>query len=263
MRRFHLQLSAGSEKELYSRCVASVGGVQERRPAGPVPLATVRAGGKQAGQRGEVACCGRLVQSHRPLHASGRLRAAFDRGRSAARPRARRHEFRIPTRTHRGGLANRGMTELVAFTELRARDTARRRPRRVFASLTVHSRASGAPQLLPAWECVGGRTSARQYAFDGRRVVLVDPQAFREASSSRASPLAGFSPQALARSLARLKQRCAAALLPDEESVTEEYWAYSRWRFVQRVAAQTLTVLATQQMLRAVGMGACLGARLR
>jgi hypothetical protein len=67
----------------------------------------------------------------------------------------------------------------------------------------------------------------------------------------------------LARALARLRQRCVTAFAPDEGSVTEEYWPYARWRFVQRTASQALTVLATQQMLRAVGLGACAPAARR
>jgi len=152
------------------------------------------------------------------------------------------------------------MTEVLAYATTRSRQIRSRRPTRCLAAVSLVARAlpAGAAELLPAWECVGGRTRARQYAFDGRRVVLVDPQAFGEAASGRKpAALAGVSPDALARALARLRQRCVAAFVPDDGSVTAEYWPYARWRFVQRTAAQALTVLATQQMLRAVGLGAC------
>ena len=38
--------------------------------------------------------------------------------------------------------------------------------------------------------------------------------------------------------------------------MTEDYWDYARWRFAQRVASSMITVLATQQMLYAVGLNA-------
>lgn len=38
--------------------------------------------------------------------------------------------------------------------------------------------------------------------------------------------------------------------------MSDEYYDYCRWRFVQRIASSALSVLATQQMLFAVGLGA-------
>ena len=161
------------------------------------------------------------------------------------------------------------MTEVLAYSAQRRSSPSRQGRRGLPASLASLSCVAAAPaaeappQLLPAWECVGGRTSARQYAFDGQRLVLVDPQAFAESVAGGACQpsLAGLSLDALARSISRLRQRCMAAFLPDEGSVTCEYWAYARWRFAQRTASQALTVLATQQMLRAVGLGVCPAAR--
>lgn len=46
------------------------------------------------------------------------------------------------------------------------------------------------------------------------------------------------------------------AFFPDPDGVTPEYVDYCRWRFTQRVASSALSVLATQQMLFAVGLGA-------
>ena len=121
------------------------------------------------------------------------------------------------------------------------------------ASLTLHG-SSGAPQLLPAWESLAGGSRGRQYAWDGRRLRLVDPQSFTLGGHDSGLPM---SPDALGRALRRAQRRVWGAFMPDTESVTPDYWDYARWRFVQRVAAQALAVLATQQMLRAVGLGAC------
>ena len=80
--------------------------------------------------------------------------------------------------------------------------------------LSVRSFDKPVAELLPAWECVGDGAAARQYAFDGRGVVLVDPQAFREAqaaASARASALSRLSPEALGRAFVRLRRRCTAA----------------------------------------------------
>ena len=123
------------------------------------------------------------------------------------------------------------------------------------ASLTLHS-SPGAPQLLPAWESLAGGTRGRQYAWDGRRLRLVDPQSFSLGSHGGHDSGLVMSPDALGRALRRAQRRVWGAFMPDTESVTPDYWDYARWRFVQRVAAQALTVLATQQMLRAVGLGA-------
>jgi hypothetical protein len=123
------------------------------------------------------------------------------------------------------------------------------------ASLTLHS-SPGAPQLLPAWESLAGGTRGRQYAWDGRRLRLVDPQSFSLGAHGCHDSGVVMTPHALGRALRRAQRRVWGAFMPDTESVTPDYWDYARWRFVQRVAAQALAVLATQQMLRAVGLGA-------
>lgn len=160
------------------------------------------------------------------------------------------------------------MTECYAYARLR-RESPTCAPARTaapspWASLTLaHGAcAPGAPpRLLPAWESCSGGARGRQLAWDGRRVRLVDPQSFSiGAAGSPGKRQSALSPAALGRALGRARARTIAAFLPDQISVTADYWAYARWRFVQRVAAQALTVLATQQLLRAVGLGACLSA---
>mmetsp|Transcript_14306 Transcript_14306/g.24221 ORF Transcript_14306/g.24221 Transcript_14306/m.24221 type:complete len:605 (-) Transcript_14306:83-1897(-) len=47
-----------------------------------------------------------------------------------------------------------------------------------------------------------------------------------------------------------------SSFFPDPEGVTPEYFEYSKWRFVQRIASSSLSVMATQQMLMAIGLGA-------
>lgn len=61
-----------------------------------------------------------------------------------------------------------------------------------------------------------------------------------------------FLPVTVRRALLRLR----SVLLPDADGVTREYWYYARWRFAQRIASSALGVLATQQLLFAVGVGA-------
>ncbi len=123
------------------------------------------------------------------------------------------------------------------------------------------------PRLLPAWEAAAGGGRGRQLAWDGASVHLVDPQAFAAGASSpprhsgaasraHAALVGALSPGALARALERQRRQTVAAFFPDAASVTPDYWPYARFRFLQRVAAQCLTVLATQNMLLAVGLGA-------
>ena len=160
------------------------------------------------------------------------------------------------------------MTECYAYAHIRRRTAAaaaresalsastRGRARNAgsaVASLTLHSHSSG-PQLLPAWEYLAGGTRGRQFAWDGRRLRLVDQHTF--CSNGARDSGRAFSADALGRMLRRAQSRLCGAFLPDVESVTSDYWDYARWRFVQRVAAQALAVLGTQQMLLAVGLGA-------
>jgi hypothetical protein len=60
----------------------------------------------------------------------------------------------------------------------------------------------------------------------------------------------------LRKRFARLNEKARDAFLPAEESVTEDYWEYARFRFYQRAASSCITVFATQQMLQAIGLGA-------
>jgi len=166
------------------------------------------------------------------------------------------------------------MSDAYALVTLRRRDArAARSPRPLLlASLTLgHAGSAPAlpppaapPRLLPAWERAAGGARGRQYAWDGRRVALVDPESFAASLQRRPDPLgasfgslrAALSPRALAREAARQRRRCVAAFFPDAASVTCDYWPYARFRFLQRAAAQALAVLATQNMLLAVGLGA-------
>lgn len=52
----------------------------------------------------------------------------------------------------------------------------------------------------------------------------------------------------------RLETPLEEAFFPEPKLVTPDYWAYARWRFLQRVASSVITVLATQQMLFAVAL---------
>ena len=58
------------------------------------------------------------------------------------------------------------------------------------------------------------------------------------------------------RRMDRFGTRVQDAFLPSKESVTSDYWDYTRYRFFQRIASSCITVFSTQQMLQAVGLGA-------
>lgn len=167
------------------------------------------------------------------------------------------------------------MSDTYALAALRRRGGgeggSRRAPRPLLlASLSMAAQLPAAashaapPRLLPAWERAAGGARGRQYAWDGLRVSLVDPESFAASLRRRPDPLgarfgalrASLAPRTLARELGRQRRRCVAAFFPDAASVTQDYWPYARFRFLQRAAAQALAVLATQNMLLAVGLGA-------
>jgi glutamate N-acetyltransferase/amino-acid N-acetyltransferase len=158
----------------------------------------------------------------------------------------------------------------------------------------VSARTSTGARLLPLWEHRPG-APPRQYALDGDAVRLVSPEeadALAEANKGNASarvtrnrrdgaprddrfdaqtsdalpyddPTSLFSTGnfhkgvfSLRKRFARLNEKARDAFLPAQESVTEDYWEYARFRFYQRAASSCITVFATQQMLQAIGLGA-------
>mmetsp|Transcript_24956 Transcript_24956/g.69595 ORF Transcript_24956/g.69595 Transcript_24956/m.69595 type:complete len:543 (-) Transcript_24956:36-1664(-) len=83
-------------------------------------------------------------------------------------------------------------------------------------------------------------TGSKFVAFDSRRATLA------------ALPLK----ERLQADVEALHQKVKRAFFPLESSVTPDYWIYAKWRSVQRVFTSMLSILATQAMLEAVGVGA-------
>ena len=133
-------------------------------------------------------------------------------------------------------------------------------------------------RLLPLWEHRPGSVP-QQYALDGNAVRLLTPEESEAAAAAAAAATRGVSSRTreTVREFGRFGRNDAVALtfldvqrtrasrfaarvrdafLPSRDSVTEDYWAYARFRFIQRGASSCMTVFATQQMLRAVGLGA-------
>jgi glutamate N-acetyltransferase/amino-acid N-acetyltransferase len=129
-------------------------------------------------------------------------------------------------------------------------------------------------RLLPLWESKPG-TEPRQYCLDHGVVRLLLPEEqdaieHREGtdqspgSTSKSTKGKGrpiwkpkVNPAAVQfRRMERTAQRARNSLFPTRESVTEDYWEYAKFRFLQRMASSCITVFATQQMLAAIGMGA-------
>ena len=129
-------------------------------------------------------------------------------------------------------------------------------------------------RLLPLWESKPG-TEPRQYCLDHGVVRLLLPEEqdaieHREGtdqspgsstskSKSKGRPIwkPKVNPAAVQfRRMERTAQRARNSLFPTRESVTEDYWEYAKFRFLQRMASSCITVFATQQMLAAIGMGA-------
>lgn len=129
-------------------------------------------------------------------------------------------------------------------------------------------------RLLPLWESKPG-TEPRQYCLDHGVVRLLLPEEqdaieHREGtdqspgSTSKSTKGKGrpiwkpkVNPAAVQfRRMERTASRARNSLFPTRESVTEDYWEYAKFRFLQRMASSCITVFATQQMLAAIGMGA-------
>ena len=129
------------------------------------------------------------------------------------------------------------------------------------------------PIPLSLWESSKGSNFKRQYACDGNRLRLLTSEEAhdlleekKKASSSGSSnqqqvtkKQTNFDPLRLARNKRAFMRQMDAirdSLFPSSASVTSDYWDYAKYRFSQRVASSTMTVLATQQMLAAIGLGA-------
>ena len=125
-------------------------------------------------------------------------------------------------------------------------------------------------RLLPLWEAKPGG-EPRQYCLDRGTVRLLLPEeqdAIKHrqgtaglATEHRSRGTRGrhgeVNPAAVQfRRMERTAVRMRNSLFPARESVTEDYWEYAKFRFLQRMASSCITVFATQQMLAAIGMGA-------
>ncbi|KAI8472022.1 MAG: vitamin B6 photo-protection and homoeostasis-domain-containing protein [Monoraphidium minutum] len=99
--------------------------------------------------------------------------------------------------------------------------------------------------LLPVTTRRGGQL--RQYAWDGSRIKPVNTDLLGE----RYTPAAR-----LLDHLAGLRRGVAASFLPNRDDVTDDYWAWLRWRLGQRFCSAVVLNFATQSLLTAVGVGA-------
>lgn len=129
-------------------------------------------------------------------------------------------------------------------------------------------------RLLPLWEVKPG-SEPRQYCLDRGIVRLLLPEEqdaieHREGTAGSVTDHRSrgtldrrhrhhgkVNPAAVQfRRMERAAVRMRDSLFPARESVTEDYWEYAKFRFLQRMASSCITVFATQQMLAAIGMGA-------
>eukprot|EP00976_Prorocentrum_cordatum_P009264 184788-Prorocentrum_minimum.AAC.1 len=146
----------------------------------------------------------------------------------------------------------------------RTDDTPRQRHTVPFATLSSHgnpkvssnqvsdpSKQSNADSyaVLPIYEWQDG--VRRQFATRGTKLSTVDPDAL---TPDRYNTRAVF--QRLPRGLKLKADEAWDSFFPDPKGVTPEYYLYCKWRFLQRIASSALSVMATQQMLMAVGLGA-------
>ena len=109
----------------------------------------------------------------------------------------------------------------------------------------------------------------RQYCLDRGIVRLLLPEEQDAIKHREGTASSGTDPQRRGghhgkvntaavqfRRMERTAVRARNSLFPARESVTEDYWEYAKFRFLQRMASSCITVFATQQMLAAIGMGA-------
>ncbi|GAQ91071.1 DUF647 domain containing protein [Klebsormidium nitens] len=98
-------------------------------------------------------------------------------------------------------------------------------------------------ELLPVWENDGSRR--KQYAWDGRQIVAVDPPDEDEINGRAGDPLK--------QAWKGLESFLKRAFIP--EDVTADYWPYARWKCTQRMVSSVAHANGTQSLLRAVGVG--------
>ena len=111
---------------------------------------------------------------------------------------------------------------------------------------------------LSIWESRKGSNFKLQYALDGNKLRLLSPEEARDLSLNKNGAFS-FDPLHLGRKkLAFLRQidNIRDSFFPQKSSVTSDYWDYAKYRFTQRIASSCMTILATQQMLAAIGLGA-------
>jgi hypothetical protein len=109
---------------------------------------------------------------------------------------------------------------------------------------------------LPIWESRKGSNFKLQYALDGNKLRLLSPEEARDLNLNGAF---SFDPLHLGRkkrAFLRQIDNIRDSFFPQKTSVTSDYWDYAKYRFTQRIASSCMTVLATQQMLAAIGLGA-------
>ena len=111
---------------------------------------------------------------------------------------------------------------------------------------------------LSIWESRKGSNFKLQYALDGNKLRLLSPEEARDLSLNKNGAFS-FDPLHLGRkkrAFLRQIDNIRDSFLPQKSSVTSDYWDYAKYRFTQRIASSCMTILATQQMLAAIGLGA-------
>jgi len=104
-------------------------------------------------------------------------------------------------------------------------------------------------EVLPIYEWQDG--VKRQFATRGAKLSTVDPDALTPDTDKIPAVF-----QRLPRNFRRKLDEAWDSFFPDPNGVSPEYYLYCKWRFLQRIASSSLSVMATQQMLLAVGLGA-------
>ena len=111
---------------------------------------------------------------------------------------------------------------------------------------------------LSIWESRKGSNFKLQYALDGNKLRLLSPEEARDLSLNKNGAFS-FDPLHLGRkkrAFLRQIDNIRDSFFPQKSSVTSDYWDYAKYRFTQRIASSCMTILATQQMLAAIGLGA-------
>ena len=111
---------------------------------------------------------------------------------------------------------------------------------------------------LSIWESRKGSNFKLQYALDGNKLRLLSPEEARDLSLNKNGAFS-FDPLHLGRkkrAFLRQIDNIRDSFFPQKSSVTSDYWDYAKYRFTQRIASSCMTILGTQQMLAAIGLGA-------